>query len=636
MEQASLDSTKLRMAAMLLIAVVTVAIYLPGINAPFIYDDQFSVTENTSIRRLWPLSQPLTPIANAPVTGRPLVNLSLALNYWVGGEEPLGYHVANLAIHLVAAMLLLDVVRRTLVSDRFGRSPTEATLLAGVAALLWAVHPLNTEAVNYVTQRTETMMAVLYLGTLWCAIRYWASGRATGWLIGAAVCSAAGMACKEVMVSAPLAVLLYERTFVAESWKTLLRRSWPLYAALAATWVVLLALNIDAPRGSSAGIGMGVPVATWWMTQAKVLLMYLRLVVWPDPLLIHYAVPYESTLAEGLPWVVPVTALFVVSVVGLWKRHPAGYVGVVGFMVLSPTMLVPIVTEVAAERRMYLPLAGIVTIIVIGGAALLKRVKPMLLGGAAVAVLLAVVSAMRVVEYHDPVLLWKQVLARHDDATAMNNLGAVLAEQGAYDEAIPYYEQAIGIKRDYAMAYSNLGVSLVKSGRIEEGIQQYYKALEVNPNFSDAHFNLGVRLLHKGETREAIRHLETALRIAPTNVDANVNLGVAWLTLDEQARAIEALQRAVELNPNHAEAHNNLGVALTRLDRWLDAVEQYRAAVALEPAYLQAWVNLAAAQAQLGRMDEAVAAAQRAHELAVQAGNTELAERLQRLIAPSP
>ena len=188
--------------------------YSNSLYGPFVFDDLLSIVENPSIRQWWQFSAVLFPERELPVAGRPLVNLSFALNYAVGGLEVFGYHLVNVALHLTCALLVFGLVRRTLempnVNATLGR---QSANLACAAALLWALHPLNTEAVNYVTQRTELMMACFYLLTLYASVRAWRHVHARGWQAVAIASCAAGMACKESMATAPLIVVVYDASF---------------------------------------------------------------------------------------------------------------------------------------------------------------------------------------------------------------------------------------------------------------------------------------------------------------------------------------------------------------------------------------------------------------------------------------
>jgi hypothetical protein len=352
---------------------------------PFIYDDRISIVSNDSIKSLWPLvgtadrAAPLTPPADLPTSARPLVNLSFAIDYHFGGFNTTGYHVVSLALHFCSSLLLWAIICRTLRLPYFaGRVDSYASWLALVVALLWALHPLQTEAVTYATQRTELMMALFYLATFYCSLRYWSASprttRRAAWLILAILACLAGMASKEVMISAPLMVLLYERTFISGSLVNALRRSWPLYIGLASTWILVLGLALNSPHGQTAGFGIGVSAVAWWLTQTRILLIYLKLSVWPSPLLIDYKLPYFTTLSESWMYVAPILLLGLATLILLLRNKPLGFLGTFVIAILAPTTLVPIVTEMAAERRMYLPLAAIVVMLVIGGLQLVEFV----------------------------------------------------------------------------------------------------------------------------------------------------------------------------------------------------------------------------------------------------------------------
>ena len=320
------------------------------------------------------------------------------------------------------------------------------------------MHPLVTETVVYVTQRTELMVAFFYLATLYCSLRYWTvlpllpeeghqsilplplgEGRGEGalanqyyhrnrttWLLLAVLGCLAGMASKEVMVSAPLMVLLFERTFVAGSLKTALRRSWPLYAGISVTWILLLVICLGAPHGDSAGFGLGVDAYVWWLTQAKVFWMYMKLAIWPSPLLIHYQLPYLTTLADAWMYVVPLLIVGIIVLILLWRNRPIGFLGAWVFAILAPTFAVPIVLEMAAERRMYLPLVALVVPVVVGGYLVVQWLQKRWtsarslffgfnfarLASTSLVILLALtfglVSAKRLAAYSDEMTLWRR------------------------------------------------------------------------------------------------------------------------------------------------------------------------------------------------------------------------------------
>jgi len=221
----------------LLLAVAVILAYMNSLSVPFIFDDRGSVVDNRYIQKLSPLTDVLfKAIPDSPPAGRPIVSLSFAINYALGGLNVYGYHLFNIAIHLASSLALWGVLRRmflnTRLHARFGKS---APFLSFAGALIWAVHPLLTESVTYISQRTELLMGLFYLLTLYCAIRTWQSKYALFWSVLAVLSCAIGMGCKEVMVSAPLMVLLVDVVLVSKSWRSALRQHLLLYIGLAAT-----------------------------------------------------------------------------------------------------------------------------------------------------------------------------------------------------------------------------------------------------------------------------------------------------------------------------------------------------------------------------------------------------------------
>jgi len=349
--------------------------YWNTFSGPFVFDDVASVVENQQIRNWWDVGGLLRSERELPVAGRPLVNASFALNYAMGGLDVRGYHAWNVAVHLACALLVFAIVRTTLqqpaLRDRFG---SRAPDLAFAVALLWALHPLNTEAVDYVTQRTESMMAFFYLATLVASSRAAAEPSRRRWPIAAVVLCASGMACKESMVTAPVIVALYDGAFLFGSLKEAFIRRWRLYAGLAATWVILVLVLFSGARVHSAGFSTGVSVWTYLLNQTVMIVRYLYLTVWPWSLVSNYGWPASLTLADVLPEAAAVCALLAATLFAMFRWPSLGFAGCWFFLTLAPTSsVVPIATEVGAERRMYLPLVSLIALAVVGVAAVWDR-----------------------------------------------------------------------------------------------------------------------------------------------------------------------------------------------------------------------------------------------------------------------
>jgi tetratricopeptide (TPR) repeat protein len=614
---------KLRQFIPVLIIAAGIGAYHNSFQGPFILDDVPSILENPQIRHLWPIGEALSPSANSMVGGHPVVNLSLAVNYALGGLAVWGYHALNLTIHILAALTLFGIVRRTLLRPvleaHFGAS---ALPLAVAVAILWAVHPLQTEAVTYLSERGESLMGLFYLLTLYGFIRGVESPGHGRWFVLSVVACALGMATKEVMVTAPLMVLLYDRTFVSQSFREAWSRHGRLYLGLAGTWLLLGYLMAGSHNLLDRGVGYGLGI-TWWtygLTECRAIMHYLWLALWPAPLVFDYgdAITGGITiwhLAEATPYAL-ILAVLVAGVLVELRRQPAmGFLGAWFFVILAPSSsVVPVAGQPMAEHRMYLPLAAVVTIAVLGAFALGKRLfnkqQGVVLGcmaGGFVAVLLAFLTIQRDRDYYSAVTIWQDTVEkRPDNPRAHNNLGLALVQLGRRQEAMGQYEQALRIEPDYAEAHNNLGIALVQQGSLQEAIGHYEQALRVKPDLAKAHNNLGNALLQAGRVQEAIGHYEQALQIRPDLAEAHNDLGYALLQAGKVSEAIEQYEQALRIKPDYADGYNNLGLALVQQGRLREAMEHWEQALRVNPDLADAHYNLGLALQKRGRLPEAI------------------------------
>jgi protein O-mannosyl-transferase len=504
-----------RKLAPLLLVLAGLLAYQNSFTAPFVFDDTSSILNNDSIRHLWPIGDALSPPSVAGVGGRPVFNLSLAVNYALGGYNVWGYHALNLAIHILAGLTLLGVVRRTLLQpalrERFGAVANE---LALATAVLWTVHPLQTESVTYVSERCESLMGLFYLLTLYCFICGTASPSAGLWFMLSVATCLLGMATKEVMVTAPLIVLLHDRTFVAGSFRAAWKQRWRLYTGLAATWLLLGYLLIGL-HYRKVGYGLGLTWQAYAMTECRSVVSYFWLAIWPHPLVFDYGSDTISNLADAAPYALILLVLIGVVVIAL-KRWPAiGFLGAWPFVILAPaSSVIPVVGQPMAEHRMYLPLAAVITLVVMGIYALMGRrsVGVFLV----LAVGLGLLTAQRNEDYRTKLSIWTDTVAKcPDNVRARSNLGRALLNAGRMPEAIEQYEQALRIQPNFAPAHDSLANALVQEGRLDEAIRHYEQALRFDPGLVDAHYDFGLALEKAGRVPEAIQQYEQALRLRP-------------------------------------------------------------------------------------------------------------------------
>jgi tetratricopeptide (TPR) repeat protein len=606
-----------------ILAAGTIAVYSRTFSVPLLYDDNSSIADNLTIRHLWPIWRALSPPNEAGVGGRPLLNLSYALNYAAGGTAVSGYHLVNLLIHVMASWTLFGLLRRTLRRPVLARRcGSAANALALAVSAVWAWHPLQTESVTYLSERAESLMGLFYLLTL-CFFVWGAesdnkrNGRI--WFSFSVLACLAGVATKEIIVTAPLLVFLYDRTFISGSFSGSWRRHWPIYAALAATWLPLGWLMIGV-QNRGVGFGQGV---VWWaygLAECRIVVKYLLLVLWPHPLVFDYGMFEVPQAARVWPYALVLALLLIVTVwallrpptrQGAFGKKALGFAGAWFFLILAPTSsIVPLASEPMAESRLYLPLAGVAAFAVLGTFALAGRwALPVF---AVVASALGLTSAQRNEDYSSALALWNDTVAKNPaNPRAQNDLGIALAQiPSRLPDAVAHYEEALRLKPDLADAQYNLAVALARiPGRLPEAITHYEQALRLKPDSAEAHNNLAATLAQiPGRLPEAIAHYEQSLRIRPDDAKTHYNLAIALTQAPGRLpEAILQFEQALRLEPDFVDAHYNLAIALAQTPgRLQEAIPQFEQALRLKPDFAEAHNNLAVAYAGTGRLDEAI------------------------------
>lgn len=597
--------------------------YWNSLSGPFIYDDHLSIVENEQIRTLWS-SSVLMPERELPVAGRPLVNISFALNYALGGLNVRGYHIGNLVVHLLCGLLVFAVVRRTLLIVGSGRLQPAAgppqgghylgeksIALAFAAALIWILHPLNTEVVDYLTQRTESMMALFYLLTLYATARAVASPRPGRWHAVAIAACALGVACKESVVTAPVMVALYERVFVFDSLKAASRARWRFYLGLAATWLVLAALMWSGPRIHSAGFSTDTDVWTYLLNQTVMITEYLRRTIWPRSLVANYGWPRPTTLNQVLPYALWIVFLLAVTGTALVRRPALGFLGAWFFITLAPTSsIVPIGTEVGAERRMYLPLIALVVLGVVAVAAIWDVVKrkcfpeaparharALAFAGPAILTVVAIALAAGTIarnrEYSSSFTLARTVLERYPTGMAHHLMGVELIAAGDHEEAIKHLREAIP---EAPRAHFSLGAALFAQGKLDEAIEHFREFIRKQPivlEVISAHEYIGRAYVQQRRWPEAIAEFREALTKVPSNLTVRRLLADALYAHEAFDEAIGQYRAYLQARPNDVDALGNLGISLVAAEKMDEAIAVFHRAVEIAPDNGAAQRNLA-------------------------------------------
>lgn len=639
-----------RYLPLLIVACGAVA-YLESFAGVFVFDDVPHIVDNPHVRQFPP---PLSATGN-----RPLLFFTLAANFALSGLDVWSYHALNLIVHLLAGLALYGVVRRTLNQPLFqDRYVGSAAGLALAVALIWTVHPLQTQSVTYVIQRGEAMAGLFYLVALYCFIR--GAGSAGGWPWHLACMGAflLGLTSKEVIVSAPLVILLYDRCLITGSFVQSLRQRRGLYLGFALP--ALLAILLAPTRILGLFRGDLVSATRWEyaLSQPGILLHYLRLAFWPHPLCLDYARPPAAGWMEiGLPGLL-VGLLLLGTIWALYRRPPVGFLGAWFFLILAPTSSFVPLKDLLVEHRMYLPLVAPIALIAVGGFHLLQtpRLRLPRFAGPAIVLLATIglihLTGQRNIRYHSLFSIWSDVILQHPqnlrgyynldtgfylpeeqfaqvlfcysgparlpehepDATPFN-AGMEQLARGEYGQATASLSRAIDASPDAVWPRNCLGMALYASDDLEAAIEQFRSALALKPDYADAHNNLANCLLLLAETDAAIDHYEKALHFQPDLAEAHYNLGCALVDVERLAEARSSFTRSLELKPDLMDARHNLGAVLAILGKWGAALEQYARILEHSPESAEAHINAGLVKLRQRRYDAAREDFSRALEL---------------------
>jgi tetratricopeptide (TPR) repeat protein len=620
----------------LVLLIVTFAAYQSVWHAGFIWDDDDHLTANPAMTAPHGLRMIWSSLAVSRYYPLTLTTFWVQRRFW--GLNPMPYHLVNIALHAINGILVFLVLRRLRVRA------------AWLAAMLWVLHPVNVESAAWITELKNTQSGALFFLAVLCFLRFETTAT-NGWYALALLCGLAAMLSKPSTVVLPLAMLLclwWERGGWSRSdrgWRRAdLRRIAPFFilASGMSAWTVIEQRG-HILRAGTAEWKLSMPERL--VIAGKAVWFYAAKLFWPVPLAFVY--PRWAVDAEALSSWMPLAGLVVVAIVlWVWRRQVWARAGLFGFGFFVAALL-PVLGffdvyyfrySFVADHFQYLASVGLIAVVASGAAMVCDRAGRLgrQIGAVAAAVVLLLLAALTWRQGHiycDVETLWRDTLTKNPQCwMAHNNLGATLASLGRVPEAMGQYEQALRINPDSATAHNDLGSALTGQGRLPEAIAHYEQALRLKPNYPEAHNNLGAALMREGRLQEAISHYEQALRLRPAYPEAHYYLANALIRLGKVQEAIGHYEETLRLQPDFADAYNNLAWLLathapaqggnaarsvTLAQRACELTDNRRA------GYLD---TLAAAYAAAGRFSEAVAAAQKAIELARAAGQPKSVE----------
>jgi tetratricopeptide (TPR) repeat protein len=612
-----------------LIAVLGLIVYSNTFEVPFQFDDGGNITDNARIKDLANITGFFTVERSGPFASRPLLHATTALNYYFGGLDTRGYHAVNLALHLINGVLLYLLVSLTGRRLRFEESSLRTA--AALSALVFVVHPVQTEAVTYIVSRSMLLSTMFYfLGIILFFKASTSKKRKVLYCAGLLAVSFLGMASRENFVTFPLMLFLYDLFFLSGfSAKDALKRHYKLYlpVVLSLGYFAFIVLSNTYDRSADYP-GIGVRPHDYVITQFGAHWTYLRLLVFPSGQNADYDYPISRTLFE-LPALISFAGYL-----GLWagtfllaRKRPAVAFGALWFLVT----LVPISFAVAFmglrlgnvifEHRAYLPSAGAISAVAWGVAILTERNDKLRTAAVSVIVGLSLVLSAAAYKrnevWRSDVSLWEDVVKKSPEKDRGHyNLGLAYQNRKMLGEAIEQYEAAIKIRPGSSgphelgitikdSSHYNLGSVYQEKGLLEKAIEHYENAIKINPDHAKAHNNLGMLYRKQGRNDKAIEYYETAVRLDPANAEMHNNIGNAYDIGGQTDKAIKHYQEAIRLKPNYAVAHYNLAIAYMNKGLTDLAIEQYRQAVEKRPDFLEAHFSLGRIYLDRGQEDVA-------------------------------
>jgi tetratricopeptide (TPR) repeat protein len=656
----------------LIITVLGILIYSNTFNVPFQFDDSSSIVENDRIRDLGNFIAP-QKAKGYSLIGIPRLRyvgyLTFGLNYKLHGLDVTGYHIVNLFIHIVNALLVYSLVLLTFKTDVFQRENgeldrtsfdgpgSEQGLIAIFSALLFIVHPLQTQAVTYIVQRLASLATMFYLLSLvmYVKSRLIRSGDDKAGLpsvsnilfyVFSLISAVLAMKTKSISFTLPVIVTLYEFIFFRDKIKKRLLYLIPILLTMLI--IPLSIIDMDVGKKPVGEIISDVSEVTrvesklsrpaYLFTQFRVIMTYIRLIFFPVNQSLLYDYPKFHTF---LNWQVCISFLFLIIIfsAGIYCLYsararenvfPPGRSNVLRsdtqsmrlvsfgifwfFMTLSVESGVIPILDVIFEHRVYLPSVGAFISIITFTFIIMNKLKNRFLHikNVIMVVLVLVIGILSASAYSrnmvwkDNITLWEDVVAKSPgNVIGLNNMGNAYLNNGEIDKAVIYFKRAIAAAPGYAKDYYNLGFAFTRKGQFNEAIYNFKKAVAIKKDYAKAYNNLGIIYLKFEKLDRAAEFFKKTIELNPRHARAHYNIGIVFTKKGQTDRAIDYFKKAVRIDNDYVKAYYNLGLVYFMSGQIDRAIDQYLTALKLQPDYANAHHNLAVAYREKGLKDKA-------------------------------
>ncbi len=647
------------LVTVLLVIILAGAAYSNSFSVPFIFDDGSNIVHNRGVHlsSLKIADGDLIRLKSSIAkNGRTISQISYALNYYFGKLDTWGYHLVNLIIHILCALAIFKFTLLTLtlpsMKDRYGSWARE---IAAACAIIFVIHPVNTQAVTYIVQRATSLAALFSVLCLICYAKGRLKSGANSWwyYLTAFICFCAAFSSKQNTIVTPILVFLYEFYFFRELDLNWLKKKWPyltgIIFAIALIFLVYTKFEPIAWFQSNYDrrpFTLFERVSTEW----RVIIYYCTLLFLPLPsrLNLDYDFPLSVSLFNP-----PATAASLLIIIGLIyvaiyiaKKEPLISFFILWFFINLVVESTIVALDLVYDHRLYLPGIGIFIIVIWGLERAIHHSAPRLRLPLKIGVLAILVINLSMMTYERN-KAWQSVISiledvvkkspgnarqhvnlgvaysdekRLKDATAeyiegirldpnypeaYNNLGNAYNRQGMYDKAVKEYLRAIRMRPDYKEAHNNLGSAYCNMRQYDKAIAEHLTALRINPECEKSHNNLGVAYSFKGLYDKAIAEYTRSLEIVPGFTKARSNLGLAYGFKGQYHEAIAEFLKVLRSNPNDVAVNYNLGNSYNSIKDFKQAAAAFSRVIAVKPDYAEAHNNLGLAYMNAGDLSKA-------------------------------
>lgn len=589
---------KLNLAIIILLLVLVFTVYLNSFKNQFVLDDLELVINNPLIKS-WQNVINIFKLGLFPglTLGenfyRPIQSFSFMLDYSFWHQNPLGYHLTNIFIHSLNAILIFIIITVIL----------QNKWVAVVTSVLFAVHPIHTAAITYISGRADPLATLFSLISLIFFINYSNAGqefKKTIFYVISVISFVLALMSKEVSLVFPLFLVLLDRLFLKKEEKESFAKIWfkryGIFLCVVVAYIIFRGFNFNVSVSAINKLSFSTRI----LTACYILASYLKILSLPLNLHMDRAVKPVSDIfnfysMSGLILMIISSYVFIRNRKVSKTMLFASAWFLIGFLPVS-NLFFPL-NALMAEHWMYFPSIGFFMLV----ALILYNLSktnflrwPVLIFVVVAVIFLSILTIKQNFTWKDRQTLYKYTLKFSPDRPRMHTyLGNDYADRGLFDKALAEYNEAIRLNSEYAENYSNLGNLYQKMARYDDAIDMYKKAILLNPKLVSAYNNLGNVLAKKGEFSLAVENYNNAIKLSPYDYEIFINLANVYLKIGNFSNAVDIYKKAIFFNANlPAEVYYNIGIACASENDFVDAVKYWKKTINIDPNFQKAKSNL--------------------------------------------